>query len=172
VVAPSRRRFLTASAAAAVLAIPRELRAALPPAKAQFGEDDFAVLDALKAVLYGPGAEKLDIRKPLAESLGFLDEDKQAQLASLPSTFDRLSMVLVPTFGSFIELSAEEQVAALQDWIVSPLAFRRQVGQALRQLVLAHCYTNEAVWPELGYPGPWLGRVELPVHPLRFGEPT
>ena len=168
----SRRRFLVLSASVAVLAIPAELRAALPPPKANFGSDDLDVLDAVKRIVYGPGADALDIRPGLAESIGFLDEDKQPMLASLPSTFDALSRFLVPTTGAFVSLSAGAQEFALHDWITSPLAFRRQVGQALRQLVLAHCYSIESTWTEIGYPGPWLGRMELPVHPLRFGEPS
>jgi hypothetical protein len=167
----SRRRFFTLSAAAAVLAVPTPLRAALPPPKSTFGEDDLAVLDALKRVLYGPGADELDLRTPLQETLGFLDESQQSLLASLPSTFDLLSRVLVPTVRPYVELDEAAQTAALADWLESPLGFRRQVGQGLRQLVLAHCYTNPAVFASIGYGGPWLGRYELPVHPLRFGEP-
>lgn len=158
-------------AATAVLAVPLPLRAALPPPKATFGEDDLAVLDALKRVLYGPGADALDLRTPLAETLGFMDESQQSLLASLPSTFDLLSRVLVPTVRPFAALDEAAQAAALDDWLQSPLAFRRQVGQALRQLVLAHCYTNPAVFPSIAYGGPWLGRYLLPIHPLRFGEP-
>jgi hypothetical protein len=79
--------------------------------------------------------------------------------------------VLVPTGGAFAGLSEAAQGAALEDWLYSPLAFRRQVGQALRQLVLAHCYTHPVGQAAVGYAGTWLGRVELPVHPLRFGEP-
>ena len=168
---PSRRQFFALGASAALLAVPAPLLAALPPARSQFGPDDEAVLDALKAVLYGPGAEAIDILTPLRETIAFLDEAQQAQLASLPSTFDLLSRVLVPTGGAFATLSLEAQAAALEDWLQSPLAFRRQVGQALRQLVLAHCYTHPVGQAAVGYAGPWLGRHLLPVHPLRFGEP-
>lgn len=168
----SRRRLFALSAASAALAIPRPLLAALPPSKTSFAEHDLDVLDAIKRVVYGPGADSLDIRTPLAETLGFLDEAQQPVLATLPSTFDHLSMVLVPTFGSYTSLSLAEQESALNDWIMSPLAFRRQVGQALRQLVLAHAYAIPSVAAEIGYAGPLIGRVDLPVHPLRFGEPS
>lgn len=167
----SRRHLLALGAATAALAIPAPLRAALPPPKSSFGPDDLAVLDALKAVLYGPGAEALDLRTPLQETLGFLDESQQSLLASLPSTFDLLSRVLVPTVHPFVSLDTASQEAALADWLESSFAFRRQVGQGLRQLVLSHCYTNAAVYDAIGYPGPWLGRNLLPVHELRFGEP-
>ncbi len=151
--------------------VPASLRAALPPAQSRFGADDEAVLDALKRVLYGPGADEIDILTPLRETLGFLDEAQQSQLASLPSTFDWLSRVLVPTGAAFATLSEGAQAAALEDWLTSPLPFRRQVGQALRQLVLAHCYTHPVGQAAAGYAGPWLGRHLLPVHALRFGEP-
>ncbi len=166
------RRAFALGAVAAAVAIPRSLQAALPPPVTTFGPGDLDVLDAIKAVVYGPGAESLDIRPALQETLGFLDADKQPVLASLPSTFDKLSRLLVPTWSAFATLEPAEQATALADWLESPLPFRRQVGQALRQLVLAHCYGNEATWPLVEYPGPWLGRVPLPVHPLRFGEPS
>lgn len=167
----SRRQLLAFGAAAAVLAIPAPLRAELPPPKSQFGDDDLAVILALARCLYGPGADALALRTTLPETLGFLDEAQQPLLAMLPSTFDLLSRVLVPTVRPFVELGEAAQAAALEDWLQSPLAFRRQIGQSLRQLVLAHCYTDPAVFDSIGYPGPWLGRHELPVHPLRFGEP-
>lgn len=168
---PSRRQVLALGATAALLAVPAPLLAGLPPARSRFGADDEAVLDALKGLLYGPGAEAMDILTPLRETLGFLDESQQAQLASLPSTFDLLSRVLVPTGGAFASLPVAAQAAALDDWLESPLAFRRQVGQALRQLVLAHCYTHPVGQAAIGYAGPWLGQYQLPIHPLRFGEP-
>jgi len=168
----SRRQLLAFGAAAAVLAIPAPLRAALPPPKARFGDDDLAVLLALARCLYGPGADTLALRTSLPETLGFLDQAQQELLAMLPGLFDVLSRALVPTFRPFVDLSDAEQAAALDDWLQSPLPFRRQVGQSLRQLVLAHCYTDPAVYDSIGYPGPWMGRHELPVHPLRFGEPS
>ena len=168
---PSRRQLLALGAASALAAVPAPLLAALPPSRSQFGPDDEEVLNALKGVLFGPGAEAIDLITPLRETLGFLDEAQQSQLASLPSTFDLLSRLLVPTGGAFAQLPQAEQAAALEDWLASPLAFRRQVGQALRQLVLAHCYTHPVGQASSGYAGPWLGRYELPIHPLRFGEP-
>lgn len=168
----SRRQLLALAAASAVLAVPASVRAALPPPKASFGDDDLDVLMALARCLYGPGADALSLRTTLPETLGFLDEAQQSLLAMLPSAFDVLSRALVPTVRPFVALSEAEQAAALDDWLQSPLAFRRQIGQSLRQLVLAHCYTDPAVFDSIGYPGPWLGRHALPVHPLRFGEPS
>lgn len=159
-------------AASAVLLVPTSLQAALPPPKARFGDADLDVIGALARVLYGPGADALSLRTSLPETLGFMDDSQQALLASLPSTFDLLSRALVPTVHPFVTLSEADQVAALEDWLQSRVGFRRQIGQALRQLVLSHCYTDEAVYTDIAYPGPWLGRHLLPVHPLRFGEPT
>ncbi len=168
----SRRQLLALAAAAAVAAVPAAARASLPPAKAQFGDDDLAVLLALARCLYGPGADALALRTSLPETLGFLDEAQQELLAMLPGLFDVLSRALVPTLRPFVELSEADQAAALDDWLQSPVAFRRQIGQSLRQLVLAHCYTDPAVYDSIGYPGAWVGRHALPVHPLRFGEPS
>lgn len=167
----TRRGFLALhAAAAATLAIPAELRAEAPAARATFDDGDRAILAALGRATYGDGADALDVPGAVQIMVALLDEGRQGLVVALPGLFNQLSRVLVPTGRAWIDCTPEVQTAALVDWETSPLAFRRQVLQALRQLVLAACYTNPAVFASLDYPGPWLGRLDLPVHPLRFGE--
>ncbi len=168
---PSRRQFLALSGAAAVLAVPLELRAALPPPTTTLDEGDRAVLNAMAAFVYGPGLT-VDIAAAIQETIGFLPEDKQSLIAQLPGLFNQLSRILVPTFSAWIDLDEAGKLAAYEDWLYSSLEFRRGIANALRQLILAHCYTSDSTWESIGYPGPWLGRVGLPVNPLRFGEPS
>ena len=167
----SRRGFLALHAAsAATLAIPSELRADVPVGAARFDDADRRILAALARATYGEGADALDVPGAVQGMVATLDAERQGLVVALPGLFNQLSRVLVPTVRAWIDCDADAQIAALVDWETSPLGFRRQVLQALRQLVLAACYTNPAVFASIGYPGPWLGRVDLPVHPLRFGE--
>lgn len=171
---PNRREVLgwsAMTAAAAVLAVPLELRAALPAPTATLDEGDRAILTAMAALVYGPGLT-VDVAAAIQETIGFLPEDKQSLVAQLPGLFNQLSRVLVPTVSAWVDLDQSAQLSAFEDWLYSSLEFRRGIAGALRQIILAHCYTNESTWASVGYPGPWLGRVGLPPHPLRFGEPS
>lgn len=140
-----------------------------PPPVARFSPEAEGVLRELLATLYGPGGEGLDAVEALAETLGYVDEERQALIVDLPRVFDQLSRVLVPTGEAWSALEPAERERALADWERSPLGFRRSIYQALRQLLLFHAHSDPAAWPTVGYPGPWLGRLELPVHPPRFG---
>lgn len=171
--APSRRQFLGLVAALpALLALP-DADAAPPAASPEAWDDaDAAVLRGVLAAVYGPGSERCDAVEALQESLAWIDDERRPLIAALPMLFDQASRVLVPTFAAFRDLSPEGQRACVEDWAASPLALRRQIYGGLRQLLLAHAYADPATWAEIGYPGPWLGRIELPVLPLRFGSPA
>jgi hypothetical protein len=143
----------------------------LPLAKVGFDAGDARILEALALLVYGPGAERFGVTAAMQGTLGFMAPDKQELVVSLPGLFNQLSRVLVPTVSAWIDLGPRDQRRVYEDWLHSDLAFRRAVAQGLRQLILAHIYTQPEAWEEIGYPGPWLGRLSLPVHPLRFGEP-
>lgn len=169
----SRRQALALlAAAAALLGLPDEALAGDdPPPVAAFDADDTRILRLVLDAIFGPGAERTDAVAALGVTLGYLDEERQALIVQLPGLLDQLSRVLVPTGVAWSALDAEGRARALVDWERSPLGFRRQVFQALRQLLLFAAHTDPSTWPMVGYPGPWLGRVALPVHPPRFGEP-
>lgn len=177
--AATRRQFLgLAAALPALLALP-DAEAASPAASPAgvpdapvWDDTDRAVLAAVLAAVYGPGSERCDAVAALEQSLAWIDDERRPLIAALPMLFDQASRVLVPTFAAFRNLTPEAQRAAVGDWAASPLALRRQIYGGLRQLLLAHAYADPATWDAIGYPGPWLGRIELPVHPLRFGSPA
>lgn len=152
-----------------MLAVPPELRAAVPPAKARFDDDDRAILAALGRATFGEGADALDLPDAVQTMVAWLDDERQGLVTLLPGLFDELTRVLVPTGARWLDLDPEAREAALVDWETSALAFRRQVLQGLRQLLLAAAYVNPATFAQLGYAGPWKGRIEVPVHPPRFG---
>jgi choline dehydrogenase-like flavoprotein len=65
----------------------------------------------------------------------------------------------------FTNLDPGEQRRYLRGWSDSMLKPRRQGFAALRALSMLGYYGREAAWKEVGYDGPWLGRVEVPVLP-------
>ena len=168
---PSRRQFLALVAALpAVLATPGSaLGAPQDEAGPGWDESDVAVLRGFLAAVVGPGSERTDAIEALTASLSWLDDERKPLVAALPAIFDPASRVLVPTLAAFHTLRPEEQAAAVANWSASSLGFRRQIFNALRTLLLAHAYADPVTWEAIGYPGPWLGRIDLPAHPLRFG---
>jgi hypothetical protein len=162
-----RRRFLgLLTAAAAVLAVPAHAEDPIE----RFSASDADVLRQVLSVLYGDGADGIDVVAKLERTLTYIDPDRHATILALPGLLDQLSRVLVPTFSAWHALSPEDQARALLDWQDSSLAFRRAVYAGLRLLLLSLAYTDASTWTEIGYPGPWIGRIEVPVHPPRFGE--
>lgn len=65
--------------------------------------------------------------------------------------------------GRFTSLSPAEREAYLASWARSRLAPRRQGAAVLRALASLAYYGRDAAWPDVGYDGPWLERVEVPI---------
>ena len=143
-----------------------------PVAGAPFGEGDLAVLRALLATIFGVGSEETDTLTAAAVGVSYLEPDRQVLVGLLPALLNQGHRAFNPILRSWTALPEAERAAALEDWATSSLALRRQVYVALRQLLLFHAYSDPSTWAAIGYPGPWLGRFTLPVHPLRFGEPS
>ncbi|MBW3553958.1 MAG: GMC family oxidoreductase N-terminal domain-containing protein [Gemmatimonadetes bacterium] len=64
----------------------------------------------------------------------------------------------------FSDLAPPQREAWLRSWADSALPLRRQGAAALKALGALAYYGREEAWAEVGYDGPWLGRVEVPVH--------
>lgn len=154
-----------------MLALP-EAALAHPPATTAFDATDINVLEVLLRTILGSNGPQTDAIRALGETLGYIEPERQALIAQLPAILDQGSRFLVPTYRAWSALNEADRVAALEDWRTSPLGFRRQIYNGLRQLLLFHAYTDPTAWPDAGYPGPWLGRVDLPRIALRFGEPS
>lgn len=63
----------------------------------------------------------------------------------------------------FSALGVRERQAYLAPWAESRLALKRQAFAALKTLAMLAFYGREDAWAEVGYRGPWLGRVKVPV---------
>ena len=65
----------------------------------------------------------------------------------------------------FSALAREERQRCLRAWSSSRLRFRRQGVAALKALAALAFYGRESAWGDVGYDGPWLGRVPVTVLP-------
>lgn len=60
----------------------------------------------------------------------------------------------------FTRLGPEEQDAYLRGWMESTLGARRVIFRALKTLAALGYYAQTQTFAEIGYDGPWLGRIE------------
>ena len=67
--------------------------------------------------------------------------------------------------GRFSRLEREARTEVLRRWADSPLPEQRQAITALRTLAGFAVYGREETWAEVGYDGPWLGRLPVEVLP-------
>ena len=168
---PSRRQLLAlVAAAAAVLLVADDAEAAA--VASPFDAHDTRILALILEAILGPDGPRSDALEAIPATVALLAPDKQALVAQLPGLLDQGSRFLVPTWSAWSDLDPADRVAALEDWSTSSIALRRQIFVSLRQLLLFHVFSDPATWGDSGYAGPWLGRVDLPVHPPRFGEPS
>ena len=109
---------------------------------------------------------------------GFID----GLLAELPSTTQQQArlMVRVVEHGThlfdlkprrFTRLTPVEQDAYLRGWMESTLGARRVIFRALKTLAALGYYAQTSSFAEVGYDGPWLGRVEASA-PFTHEEPV
>ena len=62
------------------------------------------------------------------------------------------------TTGTFAALPARRRVDWLNTWRESAFTVKRQFAQAMRALIHASAYSDEAMWPAIGYAGPLVRR--------------
>ena len=70
----------------------------------------------------------------------------------------------------FTQLNADARESYLLRWSNSRIAAQRQGVAALKALAMLAHYGGDAAWAEIGYDGPWLGRVDVPVLPPPYLE--
>jgi hypothetical protein len=105
--------------------------------------------------------------EPREDIGGFID----GLLAELPPTTQQQArmMIRVVEHGThlfdlkprrFTRLSPAEQDVYLRGWMESTLGARRVIFRALKTLAALGYYAQTSTFEEIGYDGPWLGRVE------------
>lgn len=132
-------RFLTAKEWATLEAASTRL---LPPTPGRLGARDLAVADAADRLFSGANPR---LQHDLKQLLNSLEDMTWLNLR----------------FEPFTTLSAETQDAYLKSWQSSPLGLQRQGFVALAKITAMLAYMNPRSWPQIRYPGPWVGRLNL-----------
>lgn len=96
---------------------------------------------------------------------GAIEEDMRTVLQLL----ERLTF-LGGRVRRFSDLDAEERLAYLHTWRDSRFNLRRASFNAVKSFVYFFAYSDPSTWAMTGFPGPWPGRVNVPVPAVDFGE--
>ncbi len=98
--------------------------------------------------------------EPLIARLRPLD---RLQLRALLVLLDRGAPLLTGRLLRFADLPLETRERTLRAWADSALPVRRRAVVALKTLSALAYYGSENSWGDVGYDGPWLGRVPVRV---------
>ena len=85
-------------------------------------------------------------------------------LGVLLATMEHAAPAALLRLRRFSDLDPVRRESWIRSWADSAIPLRRQAAAALKALGALAFYGREEAWPEVGYDGPWLGRVEVPVH--------
>lgn len=66
----------------------------------------------------------------------------------------------------FTKLPLLRQREYLSQWGESGIALRRTGFISLKGLLAFYYYSDPQVWDAIGYDGPWMGRIEIPIVPV------
>lgn len=132
-------RFLTSKEWAALDAASTQL---LPRLPGKLGAQDLSVATAADA-LFASANPRL-----------------QNDLKQLLNSLEDLTWLNL-RFQPFTALAPADQKAYLGNWQRSPLGLQRQGFVAISKLCAMLFYMNPASWPQIGYPGPWIGRYDF-----------
>lgn len=166
----TRRNLLIGLATGFVAVLATSVRNVLPGDPAEgyrmLDTESIAICRLLAARFIGPDHGLVDVPLEVDRTLAALPEVGELW-RRLPRLIESAPL-LEGYFSGFSGLSVSEQEAFLQGWAASELLQKRQIYNGLRALILSHYYFQPVSWPAIRYAGPWVGRLILPVHSLRF----
>ncbi len=167
-----RREFLALSSLGPALLALSSLPVGAFAAGAPAAPGDTRVLDDAERELFLAIAERMVdtglANAPRARDVGALATAERALAALDPTLVSALRVALALVdwwpalvelrFTRFASLPPDAQDASLEGWRSSGSELRRRVFYALRNLAFLSYWSQDATWPLIGYPGPWLGR--------------
>lgn len=170
----NRRAFLKASLGlvTGTLATSVPLAGCRPPQYPQppqalefFTPKEWAVLRAASARLVpsGPGrlgAPEVDVATAADRLFAKANARLKSELKQLLNAFEDFT-VLAFRFKPFTAMNAAEQDDYLRAWMDSGLGMQRQGFLALNKISGMLFYMDPRSWPQIGYPGPWIGRYDF-----------
>lgn len=169
----SRRTFLATGAGGVLLLCAGALLPAgctrYPSPRSQlrfFTAKEYAILNLLAARILGIAALAeggagggVDVAARLDPTVLTWDADLQRQLRFALRVVEHGTYLFDLERKRFSKLTPEQQDRYLAGWAASTLGARRVAFLGLKALVSLGYYAGE--WDGLGYPGPWLGRIEV-----------
>jgi choline dehydrogenase-like flavoprotein len=129
-----------------------------------FSVSERRIFSSIASTLVGERVEDgvVDAALPLIRRLRPLD---RVLLRGLLRGIEYGAPIFTGSPHRFTRLSPEKQEDYLRGWAQSRLELRRQGIASLKALIMIAYYGREEAWEAVGYSGPWLGRVHVPVLP-------
>ena len=169
---PSRRRFLKETALGTVFLTAARLipsgslhaQGPIPPDLLFLSDHEYLVMNALAERMIGlpdgenSGEPAIDVALRADRFLAGEDREIQSQFHQLLTLFSStlFTFLFDFRFSSFLDMSPEEKDSYIEDWMTSPLAFRRKGFQALKRTCMSMYYTDPKSWNAIGYEGMFL----------------
>jgi hypothetical protein len=126
-----------------------------------FSTDEFLVMQTAADRIVGataddgPSASEINAALRADRFLAGAEPEIQEQFHLLMKVINHPFFTFLFDFrlSSFVRMSKEDQDTWLEDWMTSPLAFRRQAFVGLKRLCMSMYYTEAHSWKAIGYDG-------------------
>lgn len=106
------------------------------------------------------GAQDLPVASAADELFARANPRLQDDLKQLLNSLEDLTWLNL-RFSPFTQLDGPAQEAYLRSWERSALGLQRQGFVALSKIAAMLFYADPRSWPQIGYPGPWIGRFDF-----------
>jgi hypothetical protein len=116
-----------------------------------------------------PGGVALGLHQRVDEQVWAADTDMARDLRAALQLLEHVPPLL-GHYGRFSSLSREARVDVFERLLDSHRDVLAQVAVGLKQLVQMLYYAEDAVWPHIGYDGPWIQERKPPDSALAYAE--
>ncbi len=161
-----RREFLRQGGGGLMLALGGVLPGCSRTGGSQGGGDTFSNSERLtlgaicERLLPGggraPSAGAVDVAVKIEDLVSGLGPRAATDFKRLLSLFEWSPILFEARLGRFSTLPPETQTEIIRGWATSRLGFRRTGFVAIKRVAMSVYYVQEASWPAIGFPGPWL----------------
>ena len=103
-----------------------------------------------------PSAGAIDVAGKIEDLVSGLGPGAATDFRRLLSLFEWSPVLFEARPGRFSTLSPDTQTEVIRGWATSRLGFRRTGFVAIKRVAMSVYYAQEASWPAIGFPGPWL----------------
>jgi hypothetical protein len=126
-----------------------------------FSAEEFRILETAADRIVGataddgPTAGEINVALRADRYLAGADPEIQEQFHLLMTVLNHPLFTFLFDFrlSAFVNMSKEDQDTWLEDWMTSPLGFRRQAFVGLKRLCMSMYYTDARSWKAIGYDG-------------------